>query len=102
MLVDTILKWYGHNPAAFVTNSDKWIDVSIDLLNTAYPFITALLALLPWIFYLIYRKKHVKNQKQFLWTVIKISVAGLLFGLFLPTLVIWISGGLAVRNIYGG
>ncbi|MEK7500033.1 MAG: hypothetical protein AAB649_05510, partial [Patescibacteria group bacterium] len=89
----------GHNPAAYLFTSDKWIDANIDLLNSAYPFITVLLVISPWIFYFLQRKKH---HKQFLWIITKFSIAGLLLGLFLPTLVIWITGALAVRALYGG
>lgn len=102
MLVDTLLKYYGHNPIAYLTTSDKWVDVYIDLLNTAYPILTVLFTLIPWIFYFLKKDKHQKTHKHFLWVIIKFSIAGLLFGLFLPTLVIWISAGLTVRAIYGG
>lgn len=102
MLVDTLLKYYGHNPAAYITASDKFIDAYIDILNTAYPIITILLTLIPWVFYLLNKNKYQKTHKQFLWTIVKFSIAGLLFGLFLPTLIIWITGALAVRAIYGG
>ena len=101
MLVDKILEYYGHNPAYYQTNIDKQVEIINELLNTAYPILTVLLAILPWIFYLLQRKKHQKNHKQFVWTIIKFSVAGLALGLFLPILVIWITGAIAVRTIYG-
>jgi len=102
MLVDSILEYYNLDPRAYQSISDKWVGATVYMLDTAYPIFTALLTLVPWIFYLVLKKKHEKNHKQFLWTIVKFSIAGLAFGLFLPTLVIWITGALAVRAIYGG
>lgn len=102
MLVDTLLKYYGHNPAYYQSSLDKQIEVVNDVLNTTYPILTVLLTLIPWIFYFLQKNKYQKTQKHFLWTIVKFSISGLLFGLFLPTLVIWITGALAVRAIYGG
>lgn len=102
MLVDKILEFYGHNPAYYQTMDEKWSRAIVEIFNVAYPIVTILLALAPWAFYFLRRKKHQKNHKQFIWTIIKFSVAGLAFGLFLPTLVTWIFASLALKAIYGG
>jgi hypothetical protein len=102
MMVDTLLKYYGHNPLLYQTVSEKWSRLTIELFNTAFPIIVILLTLVPWIFYLWKRKSYQKKvHTKFLWTIVKFSIAGLLLGLFLPTLVIWISGALTIRALYG-
>ncbi len=102
MLVDKILEYYGHHPAYYQSMDEKWSRALVEIFNTAFPILTIILTSTPWIFYFLQRKKHNKDHKHFLWTIIKFSIAGLLLGLFLPTLVIWITGAFAIRALYGG
>jgi len=93
----------GSDPAAYVQTSDKWMSViQYSLIYYFFPYVPYVLLVIPWVYFLVNRKKYKKQEKAFLKKTIIFSVAGFVVGLMLPYLILAIWGSLAVWLQYGG
>src|SRR5258708_34459701 len=101
MFVDTLLKMIGDDPAAYVSESDKWIHFeNYILMFYVFPYLPWVLAAVPWIYFLIQRKKHTKDSRNFLKKIIIYSVGGFILGYVIPWLFVAILASLAAYSLY--
>lgn len=102
MLVDKILEYYGDNPAAYVSNSDKWISASAAMFVSSFIYFPIFFALLALLYLFIKRKEYTKDKKKFILRIFLYPIAGAIVGCVVLYLLLGIIASLGVRSYYAG